>query len=227
MKKPTMKQLQEYAVKNAFNTRMNSGGIDSYSNYIGKDLVDAVMVISQSRDSDTLELSNFATAFEMLGGEEIADLEIHRMGHWACGWVETITVNPKNIELLTKAWEIKQALENYPVLDDMDYSNREHEAHAEYAEQEKEDLVKALVMHFGVKASKKLTNIAFALNMECQAYFGDDSCVNVYTCRKPDLGDINRLKECLKQIGHHEFKASRVLKKLIVAVDAYAVSQVA
>ena len=224
--KPTMKQLKEYAIKNAFNTRMNAGGIDSYDNYIGKDLVDAVMVISQSRDSQTLEQSNFAVAFEMLGGKETDDLEIHRMGHWACGWVETITVNPKNIKLLTKAFEIKQALENYPVLDDSDYSEREHESHAEYAEQSQGDLVEAFVMHFGVKASKLLTNIAFALNMECQAYFGDDTCINVYSCRKPDLGDINRLKKCLEQI-EYQFKASRVFKKLIVAVDAYVVSQVA
>lgn len=86
---------------------------------------------SRSRDSDTLTESNFASAKRMLTDlpehQESEDglVEVHRFGHWACGWFEIILVHPSLAEHVES---IESALANYPVLDDQDHSEREHEA---------------------------------------------------------------------------------------------------
>jgi len=89
-----------------------------------------VLPVSQNRDSGPLDQSNFAKALEILGGES-EDVEIHRFGHWGPGWFEIIIVNPGNAELVKQAEDIERSLENYPVLNDEDYSRREWECFQE------------------------------------------------------------------------------------------------
>jgi len=62
-----------------------------------------------------------------MGGES-EDVQIHRFGHWANGWFEIVLVNPDKPELVKLAQELEDSLENYPVLDENDFSEREHEA---------------------------------------------------------------------------------------------------
>lgn len=82
-----------------------------------------VAPVARNRDSGTLDLSNFESALEMLGGEGVS-VEVHRFGHWAHGWFEIILVHP---HLAGQVEEIEATLEYYPVLDDEDYSRREWE----------------------------------------------------------------------------------------------------
>lgn len=119
-------QLIDFAKKNAWNAKMSQGGLDSYDNYSGPDLGDLVVVAGRNRDSETLTESNFASALEMLGGESDT-VQVHRFGHWGCGWFELILVDPKDEMALQIAYNIQQALADYPVLDDSDYSERESE----------------------------------------------------------------------------------------------------
>jgi len=91
-----------------------------------------VVPVGQNRDSGCLDLSNFQTALEMLG-DESETVEVHRFGHWACGWLEIIIVAPDS-EAQAKAQEIQDSLENYPVLDDDDHSKREYDASIEIIE---------------------------------------------------------------------------------------------
>jgi hypothetical protein len=72
-----------------------------------------------------LEESNFAAALRILGGESDT-VEVHRFGHWGPGWYEVILVHP---DRAGDAEEIEASLEDYPVLDDTDLSEREHEAY--------------------------------------------------------------------------------------------------
>ena len=112
--------------------QMTSGGIDGYTNFIGddSDYRDWYGVIGQSRDADALERANFATALKQLGGEG-ADVRVESFGHWAVGWVEEIYVRPGSAaENVARA--IHQQLENYPALDDDDYSREEAEEALEY-----------------------------------------------------------------------------------------------
>ena len=82
-----------------------------------------VLPCSRNRDSDCLAESNFAAALKSLGGEG-ADVEVHRFGHWACGWFEVIIVRPCS-EAEKEATRIEDALEDYPILDESDHSERE------------------------------------------------------------------------------------------------------
>lgn len=88
-----------------------------------------VLPVTQTRDSSALEQSNFAVALKELGGEGDS-VEVHRFNHWGPGWFEIILVAPGSGEALI-AEDIERALANYPVLDDMDYSERESERAAE------------------------------------------------------------------------------------------------
>jgi hypothetical protein len=88
-----------------------------------------VLPCARSRDSDCLTESNFHSALKSLGGEG-DDVEVHRFGHWGPGWFEIILVRPGS-PAEREANDIEAALSDYPVLDDSDFSDREHEAATE------------------------------------------------------------------------------------------------
>lgn len=111
---------------------MKTGGIDSYSNFMGdpEEYKDLYVLLSRSRDSDILTESNFDCALESLGGES-DNVQVHRFGHWACGWFELLMIKG-NTKEFNKAEEIEGSLENYPVLNDSDCFEREWDAKTEY-----------------------------------------------------------------------------------------------
>lgn len=98
---------------------------DSLRNYLG-DIPDAewMCLLGQNRDSDCLTRSNFRSALKALGGEANENVRVFRFGHWACGWVEYLAVKGDRIPL---AEEIEKAVEDYPVVDEEDFSNLEQE----------------------------------------------------------------------------------------------------
>jgi hypothetical protein len=81
-----------------------------------------VLPISQTRDSGTLDESNFAVAQRMLDDGD-AEYEVHRFGHWGPGWFEIILVHPSHATLAETIH-----VDDYPILDDSDYSEREYAA---------------------------------------------------------------------------------------------------
>jgi hypothetical protein len=94
---------------------------DDRANYAGKDLSAFVAVVSQNRDSDSLDKSNFRVALMRLGGES-ATVQVHRFDHWACGWVENLLIDPTNATAVLEAARIAADMERYPVLDDDDHA---------------------------------------------------------------------------------------------------------
>jgi hypothetical protein len=88
-----------------------------------------LVVIGRNRDSDHYTASNFDAALEMLGGES-RSVEVHRFGHWACGWLEIILVSPQSKKAAV-ARDIEERLQGYPLLDEDDASRREEEAYNE------------------------------------------------------------------------------------------------
>lgn len=98
------------------------------------------IVAFRTRNSDLLEESNWYGFVERLspveGVENIessdpSPAEIHRFGHWALGWFEIILVQPESEEEKI-AEELYRKLEDYPVLDDEDYSQRCFDAAVDY-----------------------------------------------------------------------------------------------
>lgn len=84
-------------------------------------LGDWLLIAGRTRDSDALAESNFAAVLRTLGGES-ETVEVLRFHHWACGWVEEIAVHPSR---RAEVEAIAERLEDYPVLDEDDFSARE------------------------------------------------------------------------------------------------------
>lgn len=97
--------------------------------------------LGQHRDSDALTRSNFRTALEKLGGERVEWVEelgkdidmviVVRESHWAVGRVEWIGIHESNVEGIRLAEEMESEIEQYPCLDESDYSELEDEECAE------------------------------------------------------------------------------------------------
>jgi hypothetical protein len=61
-----------------------------------------------------------------LGGESDT-VNISRSNHWACGWVEYITLDPSDLAKVKIARANLAKIENYPVLNDEDYGQEEQD----------------------------------------------------------------------------------------------------
>jgi hypothetical protein len=108
--------------------RQDPAGNFGEDNYMGAEYNDYYVVGFQTRDSDALERSNFRSMLEALGGEdEDTGVIVARSGHWAVGWVEKILVNQNATDKLKIADDIAEGLEDYPVVDEEDFSRVEWE----------------------------------------------------------------------------------------------------
>ena len=106
-------------------------GWDSEANYMGTPLSsfnNLYVVMTRTRDSSLLTESNWNAALSELGGEG-EHVVIHRFGHWACGWWEALCVTEEYKQV---GQAIVDRLENYPVLNEDDFSTREYEAAQTY-----------------------------------------------------------------------------------------------
>lgn len=110
------------------------------ANYIGASWPDYYgSGFGQSRDSDCLESSNFATVLAKLAklppfvysapdcDNEIESRQVIRENHWAVGWVEWIAIHEADTEALKLCDELRESADDYPVLDEQDFSDREQE----------------------------------------------------------------------------------------------------
>lgn len=96
---------------------------------------DWLVVYGQHRDSEQLVRSNFRSILKALGGES-RSVAIERFGHWAVGWVESILVSPGAKKKLERAQEVMEALRDYPVVDEEDYSQMQWDEFMGFAEGE-------------------------------------------------------------------------------------------
>jgi len=83
--------------------------------------------LTHNRDSDILTESNWDVFFKLMGKENEDTFEIHRFGHWGPGWFEIILINPANKALVKIGEDTESSLADYPILDEMDFSERENE----------------------------------------------------------------------------------------------------
>ncbi len=91
-----------------------------------------VAPVGVNRDSDCLSRSNWTVVTEdILKADTGEDTEIHRFGHWACGWFEIMLVRPDTAAAkCAEEWE--NALEGYPVASDDHFSELEWNEACEY-----------------------------------------------------------------------------------------------
>lgn len=207
MKTVSNETLLKFAKENSFEARNSAGGLDSYSNYIGKDHGALVAVVSKTRDSNTMEESNFDVALGMLGGES-ETVSIERFGHWACGWIETIFVDPKDMTALSVAYCIKKGLEEYPLLDDSDFSEREYDSMLEDIEQYSEDVLRDLVESMGLDEltpdqNEEALHVISIMWRDGASYFGsEDFYLRIPKATDEDDWTFRHLETCLKESRH-------------------------
>ena len=87
---------------------------------------------TRNRDSDCLAESNWSAQLKRVSATD-ADghtWQVHRFGHWACGWFEVLLVAPRT-PAEESAAVIESDLEGYGVLNEDDWSMRELEAKCE------------------------------------------------------------------------------------------------
>lgn len=84
------------------------------------------IVAAQTRDSGTIDRSNFTTLLKRLGGEG-EYVVVERANHWAVGWVEYLIVHPSNRAGLRTAILAHSAYSTYPILDESHFSEVEDE----------------------------------------------------------------------------------------------------
>jgi hypothetical protein len=84
--------------------------------------------IGRHRDSDSLEESNWFSQLESVGGESDDEtVVVVRENHFLVGWVEWLAIHKNAVNALRKADEVAERYEDYPVLDEDDWSQRQVE----------------------------------------------------------------------------------------------------
>lgn len=157
---------------------------------MGPDHNDTIFVYGRSRDSDLVVESNFEALLERLGGES-KSVEVVRDSHWAVGWVESIRVSIKAKKKLKIALEALNSLEDYPLLDETDYYERENDKLEDdfrfYRDEFLDNAVKALIAATDVpaeiledlKGSKQFQELVYEAFRESADYSGiDDAFVS-------------------------------------------------
>ena len=99
------------------------------------DKSDWLVVETVNRDSDCLSRSNYRCFVQLLGGKQSdgakgsqeinENVAIEEATHWACGWLQYLIINPACGELVKLAGETLEKLDDYPVLNESDFSELE------------------------------------------------------------------------------------------------------
>jgi hypothetical protein len=97
------------------------------------------LVSTHNRDSGLMDQSNTAAIAEEMKPfvePDDGDAMNMRSGHWLCGWVDGYAIrvyrDGKATDAFRKWCELQERLANYPLLDEEDYSKRQHEAALEH-----------------------------------------------------------------------------------------------
>jgi len=129
-------------------------------NYCGSEWHNHIAILGRSRDSQILEQSNFEVALAELGGESDCECDendchcpviITRSSHWAVGWVEELRVAIHDTKKLKIALKLLNRLDEYPILDESDYSERELDEVNETWEYNSRYMIKDFLKDLGFK----------------------------------------------------------------------------
>src|SRR5260370_23678290 len=111
---------------------MSPSPLDSVRNFMGE-IPEAywLVLLSRNRDSELLTNCNWDVALKELGGEsDTVTIICHN--HWACGWIEYLCIDERNADKKALGEAIEARMDNYPILDESEYSQRQWDAAVEY-----------------------------------------------------------------------------------------------
>jgi hypothetical protein len=108
-------------------------------NYAGEEYEEYYIIYSKTRDSESVEKSNFDTIIKLFDENNIHYIN-PSFSHWLSGCVEVIMIHEKHIkDLMFAQEEIYNKLEQYPLLDEDLYSKYEYEENTYYCDKCKKD----------------------------------------------------------------------------------------
>lgn len=124
--------LEQAAEKSAGNWQH----FDSFVWFRDRDVEDAEkwsIVYTHNRDSGLLDQSNAAViskAMAPFADDDDPDVVFESHSHWACGWISGFSIRVFDAsgaitQAFTQYHELAQAMDDYPILDESDYSERE------------------------------------------------------------------------------------------------------
>lgn len=125
-------------IREALRLPDNFGSIDDRFRHCGPDRTWALGPVILTRDSGLRDQSNSAAVRRMLESDPTLadDWTITGANHWACGWVEHLSFRvvdpdgtPSRVARVIKGFY--DALSDYPIADESDYSERECDAQYE------------------------------------------------------------------------------------------------
>lgn len=130
--------------------------------YMGSEWSEWYVFLGRNRDSDCLTESNFEKGLEAVQAvmspesadeEDLATVQVVRESHWAVGWIEWIAIHKSDSEALKVADKLTESLDNYPVLDEEDFSQREQDQAEEvwrdcYSDRDRLDYVRKYYNQF-------------------------------------------------------------------------------
>lgn len=129
--------------------------------YIGAEYPEYYVVIARTGQSGALEQSNFETAYESLA--PLGGVLIQTSKHWACGFIDLLLVHEDHEQTLYAADDLLRALEDYPVLDEEDFYNREQEEADEswqwYSERERLQHAREYGKYWGIEGIEQWLKI--------------------------------------------------------------------
>lgn len=192
--------------------------------YIGPDFYEYIDVMGRNRDSRLLDNYNYEAVKEHLKkfmkdnkipdtitieGEEQDILMDIRQGHWACGYIELLKIHVgADNRLLVEVMEILNALDDYPVFDDLEYSEYCHDRLVEYMESNYSWDMRDLKDYLGLGDSdnpRGLDRLISYVYQYSSEYHGEDDA----------YFDVRLLSKTITWAENNGLKISKRLKKLI------------
>ena len=101
--------------------------------YFGATWPATYVFLGRNRDSDSLTRSNFTEALAAIGGTSDT-VTVVRESHWACGWVDWISINQDDAAALEAADDILERLEDHPVVNEDAWTELEYSEACDYWE---------------------------------------------------------------------------------------------
>lgn len=134
-----------------------------------------VAPVSQNRDSDILEKSNFQVVTkEILAKASHKETKIHSFDHWACGWVEHLLIHPEDEAAIEAGEEWESRLKEVAYANDEHYSNMQSEAYQSHWEDwAKKEFVEKILEKLGLEWDDNVREFPGLSSLPSDIFFED------------------------------------------------------
>lgn len=208
-------------ISKRLNDFINDHSFGHPNSYAGPDFSDYVVLIGTNRDADMLTQFNYEKACELFPEDDNENTLHIRQGHWACGWIELVLIKATGFESdinvrlnLYKAMRTREALDDYPVLDELEYSDYVMEKSYELYESEKSYWLRELCEFLDLDRDELSEELESQLDLITLYTFEADRCY----CGEDDayfVADAENLSRGIEYIAENDLMENCEALKLV------------